>query len=234
MVKTYTSRMVISVIVILFTGAFIYATYANTPPVDVPDEQETTVDIIDTASTLDVEAALAQRVLGDESAPVTIQEFASLSCSHCATFHKETFSKLKEEYIDTGKIRFIFTDFPLNASALAASMVARCLPEQSYFKFISFLFNTQDDWAFAQDYQKKLNQNAKLLGLNDDDFKECMNNMTLRTGLAIKMEAAKKKHGIKSTPSFVINGKELITGSLSIDVLRKLIDGLLPENEGLE
>lgn len=178
---------------------------------------------------MDTDAALAKRALGDENAPVLIEEFASLSCSHCASFHKDTFDKLKEEYIDTGKVRFIFNDFPLNASALDGAMVARCLPEKNYFKFISFLFQTQDDWAFEANYKSILEQNAKLLGLGSEEFKSCLGNQALRTGLMDVVSEAQEVYGIKSTPSFVINGETVIAGNQSFERLQKIIDPLLPD-----
>lgn len=178
---------------------------------------------------VDVDATLTERGLGDENAPVRIDEYASLSCHHCASFHKETFDKLKEEYIDTGKVYFVFNDFPLSASALDGAMVARCLPEKNYFKFISFLFSTQEKWAFEANYKTILEQNAKLLGLGSDEFDACLGNQALRAGLVTLRAEASETHGINSTPSFVINGKTLISGNQSLERLKKIIDPLLPE-----
>jgi len=179
---------------------------------------------------IDLKAALAPRIMGDENAPVTIEEFASLTCSHCAHFNKETFSALKEKYIDTGKVKFIYNDFPLNAPALEAAMVARCLPEARYFQFIKFLFETQDQWAFNKDYSASLKQNSKLLGLNDESYEACVENEALKGGLAQKMQEAGKKHEIKSTPSFVINGTEKINGAQPLAAFEKVIDRLLEAN----
>ena len=111
-----------------------------------------------------LKAMLADRSLGNPDAPVQVHEFASLTCTHCADFSKQTFEAFKVAYIDTGKVFFTYHDFPLNAPALEATMIARCLPETRYFQFVSFLFQTQDKWAFSEDYKKSLNQNVKLLG----------------------------------------------------------------------
>lgn len=180
------------------------------------------------ARTVDIEAALASRALGDDNAPVVIEEFASLSCSHCATFHQTTFPALKEKYIDTGKVRFIYNDFPLNAPALDASLAARCMPESNYFKFISFLFDTQDKWAFEKNYRKILEQNSKLLGLDSKTFNSCLDNQELKMGLIATVQQAQEKYEIKSTPSFIINGEIKLQGTQSIDSLSEKIDALIP------
>ena len=167
---------------------------------------------------------LEPRILGQESATVVIEEFASLTCSHCADFHEKTFPTLKAEYIDTGKVKFIFNDFPLNGPALDGAMVARCLPEQNYFKFISFLFNTQSKWAYERDHLQKLRQNSKLLGLSDEEFNHCVNNEELKNAIVSHMETKSKQLGIESTPTFIIDGTDVIKGSRSIEAFRKVID----------
>ncbi len=178
----------------------------------------------------DVKAALASRTLGNADAPVTVEEFASLSCGHCARFHKDVFPKLKKEYIDTGKIRFTYTDFPLNAPALDAAMISRCLPESRYFQFVKFLFDTQDNWAFSRKHRESLKQNAKLLGLTDEAFDSCLNNQDLRQGLVEIMENAGKSHEIKSTPSFIVNGNQVLKGGQSLSSFQKIIDPLLKKS----
>lgn len=183
---------------------------------------------------VDAEAALAKRALGDENAPVVIEEYASLSCNHCASFHKDTFPKLKEEYIDTGKVYFIYNDFPLNASALDGAMVARCMPEKNYFKFISFLFETQEDWAFSGNYKDILEQNAKLLGLGSDHFQACLANNELRTGLLEIVREAQQDHQIQSTPSFVINGTRVLKGNQPFESFKKTIDPLVAADNETE
>lgn len=177
---------------------------------------------------VDAEQALSQRALGDENAPVVIEEYASLSCNHCASFHKDTLPRLKEEYIDTGKVYFIYNDFPLNASALDGAMVARCMPEKDYFKFVSFLFETQEDWAFAGNYKDILEQNAKLLGLGSDRFDACLANNELRMGLLELVKEAQEQHNIQSTPSFIINGTRVLKGNQPFEVMKNAIDPLIP------
>lgn len=189
---------------------------------DMAEKAELDSGTID--ATIDVETALSERGLGDPKAPVTIREFASLTCGHCADFHKETFKDLKEQYIDTGKVYFIFTDFPLNKPALDASMAARCLPEGRYFNFIKLLFQSQENWAFSPDYLKSLKQTAQLAGLSADKFDACLASQPLQDGLLERMKQAQEKHEIKSTPSFVIDNETTISGVQSVKEFAKIID----------
>lgn len=184
-------------------------------------------------TTVDVDAAMADRVLGDPKAPVTIDEYASLTCSHCAHFSKTTFDKLKEEYIDTGKVKFIYHDFPLNAPALEAAMVARCLPADKYFQFIKFLFETQEQWAFSKDYSASLKQNSKLLGLSEEKYDACVNDEMLKARLVTVMQKASDDLEIQSTPTFIVNGdpKARISGALPLDAFKKVIDPLVEAHQ---
>lgn len=176
---------------------------------------------------IDVQAVLADRALGNPDAKIVIREFASLACSHCANFAKTTWPALMEEYVDTGKVYFIYSDFPLNASSLDAAIVARCMPEDSYFRYIKFLFETQDEWAFADNYRTMLLQNAKLLGASEDRLQACLNNQEIRGGLIARLEEFRGKHNLQSTPSFIINDKEVLVGYRGIEDFRAVIDPLL-------
>lgn len=178
---------------------------------------ETTQDAAPaTVTKLDVNAAMSPRSLGEASAPVRIQEFFSLTCGHCAHFHNETLPALKK-YIDSGEVYMEFHEFPLNAPALRASMIARCLPADRYYGFITLLFKTQDVWASTPDYMTPLRQNAKLAGMSDEQFDACMENNELQQALGERIKNATDKWKIDSTPTFVINdGKEKISGAQPI------------------
>ncbi len=190
-------------------------TAADTP--DTPETAEETAGI-------DGEAALKERTLGDPNAPVTIREHSSLTCGHCAAFHKDTFKALKETFIDTGKVYLIFTDFPLNAPALHAGMVARCLPEERYFDFVQLLFETQENWASEASYLKYLKQNAQLVGLDGDQVKACLQSTALQEGLLKRMQESQTKFEISSTPTFVINEETVIRGNAGIEGFTKAIE----------
>lgn len=206
----------------------------SSPAQPVAKTIESSAELTSNEIAVDIEAALAERIMGSPDALITIEEFASLTCGHCATFHEDTFAKIKEAYIDTGKVRFIFTDYPLNSPALDASIVARCLPEKRYFKFIKFLFGTQKDWAYTESYRKSLKQNAKLLGGTEETLEACMNNEELRQGLVTRMQKAAEDHDIKSTPSFIINGGDVMRGAQNFAAFQKIIDKLLEESNSTE
>lgn len=176
-------------------------------------------------------------VLGDKKAPVIMIEYASLSCPHCATFVRESFEKLKTEYIDTGKVAFIFRNFPLNHPALAGAMLAECQaqdnPEtavEKYYSVTKILFRTQDSWAFDQKFIEKLEAIFKLDGMGSEKFASCINNKSLQEKiLKHRMEVAKSLF-IKSTPSFFVNG-EASEGYVDYLTLKKLIDKKLQESQ---
>jgi protein-disulfide isomerase len=174
-------------------------------------------------------------IYGDRKAPVIIIEYASLSCPHCANFYREGFEKLKTEYIDSGKVQFIYRDFPLNQPALAASMLSFCYNEDNkenksddYYGFIKVLFKTQDSWAFDPKYSEKLASIAKLDGMSEDRFKSCMGDQKLQSKiLQSRMEAAKSLQ-LQSTPTFFING-EISEGYIDYPSLKKIIEKKLDE-----
>lgn len=173
--------------------------------------------------------ALSEKVLGAEDAPITFLEFASLTCSHCATFHEEVFPVLKREYIDTGKMRFIYYDFPLDPFALRASMLARCAGNKRYFAFLKVLFKQQKSWANSEDPIESLKRIAKLGGMSSDDFRFCLSNKGLERGILQMRLGAEKAFKVESIPTFVING-EKYTGDHSFEALDKVLRKLLPDS----
>lgn len=152
------------------------------------------------------ESALPDMVLGKDDAPVTIVEYSSLTCPHCAHFHRDVMPALKSEYIDTGKMRYIEREFPLNNPALAGSVLARCVDPSRYYAFNELLFSKQEDWAFKDDALKPLRQYAKQAGLTDADFEKCIDDESLQKKILAVRERGEKE-GVKGTPTFFINGK---------------------------
>ena len=112
-----------------------------------------------------VEKMVAERILGDKNAPVEVIEYASLTCPHCAAFHNGPWPKLKKEYVDTGKIKLIYRDFPTDQLAVAASMVAKCAPENRYFSIIKLMFRPQDKWRRAKNPHEALSNIGRLAGM---------------------------------------------------------------------
>jgi len=168
---------------------------------------------------------LPDLALGKEDAPVTIIEYASMTCPHCAAFHKTTYPVLKTKYINTGKVRFIFREFPLDEVAVAASMVARCAGGDKTMALIEVLFSSQDTWAVRQPIPP-LMQIAKQAGFTQKSFEECLANQKLYNDIVAVRERASKEFKVESTPTLFINGK-LQRGGVSIDDLEKLIQPYL-------
>lgn len=167
-----------------------------------------------------------EQAMGSADAPVTMIEYASLTCPHCAAFHKETLPALKEKYIDTGKVRLIFRDFPLDRLALDAAKLAHCAGPDRYFTFLGAFFQNQERWATAEDPRAALRQLALLGGLSGEKADACLNDRALEDGILQSRLDAEKQHQIESTPSFLINGK-LYAGNQGIDKFSAIIDALL-------
>jgi len=168
---------------------------------------------------------LGDRAIGAENAPITIIEYASMTCPHCAHFSAETFPKLKERYIDTGKVRFIFREFPLDALAAGASMLARCADNDKYFPLVELLFSTQNQWA-VQKPLDPLFKVVKQAGFTEDTFKSCLANQKLLDGIQAVRDRAANQLGVSSTPTFFINGKR-VAGALSIEEMEKELEPYL-------
>ncbi len=170
--------------------------------------------------------SLTDKVLGDEAAPVTVVEYASMSCPHCATFHNTTWKPFKEKYVDTGKVRFIFREFPLNTAAYAVAMVARCAPDSKYYEIIDTYFAEQADWLRAENMYQALLDRAEAFGFTKETFDACLQNQSLVDGLNEIRKKAAEQFGVSSTPTFFINGVRE-AGALSLEELENRIEPLL-------
>ena len=169
-------------------------------------------------------------VIGNEDAKITIIEYASLSCSHCADFHVNTLETLKKEYIDTGKVKMVFRDYPFNYPALLGSMVLRCIPENYRYDYMNALFKLQTDWVNKKN-KKTIQELYKIMqsgGMTKDEYEACIYNTELENEILKGVMEAQNQFNIKSTPSFIINGK-LIEGNKSIKEFRQIIDKILSQ-----
>lgn len=164
---------------------------------------------------------LGDRTMGEPDAPVTMIEYASLTCIHCANFHTGVLPGLKEEYIDTGKVYFIFREFPFDPLATGASMLARCADEDRYFPFIELLFSRHSDWTRSQEPVNALFNLAKQAGFTQESFDSCLSNQEIQQGIEQVRDRAAEQLNVNSTPTFFING-EMVTGVQSVDELDKL------------
>lgn len=181
------------------------------------------------AQTIDTTKALAERVLGDPKAPVTIVDYSSMTCPHCARFHAETLPKIKETYIDTGKAKLVFRDFPFDQWALRASMLARCAPAERYFPLLDVLFKGQAQWATAKDPAAALIQTGKLAGLSEATIKACWEDKALADGILNMRLEGQNKDKIESTPTFILSsgsGSTKVEGAQPFEKFAEAIDKL--------
>ena len=169
---------------------------------------------------------LPEMAIGEASAPVTIVEYMSMTCPHCANFHNNTFDAIKAKYVDGGKVRFIIREFPFDPRAAAAFMLARCAPEGQYFPMVSMLMKQQEQWAAAKDGRDALLQMSKLAGFTQESFQACLTNQKLLDDVNAVMQKGAKEFGVASTPTFIVNGKRY-SGDMSVDTMSALIDSLL-------
>jgi protein-disulfide isomerase len=167
--------------------------------------------------------AFGEMTMGPDTAKVTVIEYASATCPHCAAFYNDTFGALKKEYIDTGKIKFVFREFPHQDAALAAFMLARCAPKEKYFPLIDVFFTTQPEWT--QNPLAGLNKIAQQAGFTQESFDACMKNEAVAKDiLAVRSKA--EGFGVTGIPTFFVNG-ERFEGETTIEAFRAKIDPLL-------
>jgi protein-disulfide isomerase len=166
-------------------------------------------------------------VLGSDKAPVTIIEYASMTCPHCAHFSENTFPELRKRYIDTGKVRFIFREFPLDPLAAAGFMLARCAGKDKFMPVVETLFAKQREWMVDPPIPP-LREIAKQFGFTQQTFDDCLANQKVLDGIQDVRDRASGQLGVDSTPTFFVNGKKL-KGDQSIDMLAKEIDPYLKE-----
>ncbi|HEX5507087.1 MAG TPA: DsbA family protein [Pseudolabrys sp.] len=174
--------------------------------------------------------ALSEMSMGSDKAPVTIIEYASMTCPHCAHFEETTFPELKKQYIDTGKVRYILREFPLDPIAAAGFMLARCSgkdDKNKYFAMVETLFRQQREWAVEKPLQPMLSI-AKQAGFTEQTFNACLANQKLLDGIEAVRQRAIDQYGVNSTPTFFINGKKQ-TGDVSLADMEKVIKPYLKE-----
>ena len=172
--------------------------------------------------------SLPDMALGPANAPVTITEFASMTCPHCAAFNENVFPKIKSEYIDTGKIRYVFREFPLDIKAAAGAMLARCIAKDDagkYFAVTDLLFRQQADWAM-KNTAETLMRIGKQAGLSQEAVENCLKDQSLLDKIAADQKYAAEILKVNSTPTFFING-EMIRGETSFEEFDKKIKSLM-------
>ncbi|MEM9732549.1 MAG: DsbA family protein [Pseudomonadota bacterium] len=154
---------------------------------------------------------IEDQIMGDENAPVTLVEYASMTCPHCKTFHEKILPDIKKKYVDTGKVRYILRPFPFDGDRRgeAAFMLAKCAPNNNYYPMIDALFSTQASWAAGGNPVPELMRISKLAGMSEADFKACLGNQELLSKMIDGRNKAVKEFQVRATPTIFVNGKKL-------------------------
>jgi len=171
----------------------------------------------------------SDRILGKADAPITIIEYASLTCPHCAHFDVTVLPKLKEKWIDTGKAKLILRDYPLDEPALRAAMVARCAPADRFYPLIDTFFAQQEQWVTSRDYRAALEKLVKLGGMSEKEFKACISDKKLEDQVAQSRLTASQQLGVDATPTFFINGKKF-DGAPTVEAFDQALSGAAPKS----
>ena len=186
---------------------------------------ETGVARADDLSTLMEAGPLGEHVVGDPQAPVTIIEYAPMTCPHCRSFHKEVYPAIKEKYLDTGKAKLYFRQFPFDPASAAAFMLAECSGEDKYFQMVDILFDKQGIWARGN-VVEELFKIAKLAGFTQESFQSCLQNQELLDNVLSIQKKAAEDYGVDATPTFFING-EKYSGNMSVEAMGEAIEAFL-------
>src|SRR6516164_9281168 len=165
------------------------------------------------------------RILGNPEAPITIVEYASMTCPHCAHFQDDVLPEIRKKWIDTGKAKLVLRDFPLDEPALRAAMIARCAPADRYYAFADTFFAAQEKWVKAADYREALARLAKLGGMGKEEFDTCLKNTELENKIVEGRLKATQELEVNSTPTFFVNGSKL-AGAPTAEEFQKLLSGL--------
>ena len=169
---------------------------------------------------------LPDKILGKQDAPVTIVEYASMTCPHCKNFHEGTLKEIKQKYIETGKVKLIFREFPLDNRAVAAAMLARCAPADKYFPMLDILFAQQQSWSTSQDPRIELFNISKNAGFSKESFEACISNADIFNGIKAMRARGGDKFDVNATPTLFIGGVKF-SGELSYKGVSAAIDALL-------
>lgn len=167
------------------------------------------------------------KILGDPNAPVTMIEYASLTCPHCADFHNDVLPQIKKAYIETGKLKLVYRDFPLNQAALRGAQLTHCVAPQNYFGMLELLFRNQESWAFTADPVGELEKLGATAGIDAAKFEACINDKPMTEGIIARAQEGQDKYGVSSTPYFFINGRK-ISGAQPFEDFDKVIQDALP------
>jgi protein-disulfide isomerase len=179
---------------------------------------------ISSAHAADVE--YGERFIGDENAPVTMIEYASFTCPHCANFHINVLPEIKKNYVDTGKVKVIFRDFPFERVGATAALLARCVEPSRFYGFSDILMKQQENWAHSDKPLDGIFKLAKLAGMSQDKIDACLANEKMLDKIVSVRKDAMDTHGFNSTPSFLINDEKFV-GAADYDTFKNMIESKL-------
>ena len=168
------------------------------------------------------------RILGAADAPITMIEYSSLTCPHCASFHREALPRIKESWIADGKVRLVYRHFPLDGLGLRAAAVSNCIEGKRHFAFLDMLFKNQRKWASASDPLKVLGQYAKLAGLSQERFDACVNDRGEMDKIIERAQEGRAAYEVSSTPTLIVNG-EKVEGARSFEKFETIFRKFLPD-----
>lgn len=169
------------------------------------------------------------RIMGSAAAPITIIEYSSLTCPHCAAFHADALPQIKETWIADGRARLVYRHFPLGGIALRAAAVANCIEGARYFGFLDLLFKGQKRWAKSGDPLKALGQMARLAGLSQEEFEACANDEAEMDRILERRQDGIQSYGVQSTPTLIVNGRK-VEGARSFEYLERIFKEIVPES----
>ena len=206
------------------SDAVVDATANESESTDVDSDADVAVEAtdLDTPAPSLLDVLPTDRVFGDRDAPVTIFEFSSMTCPHCATFHVETLPELKRELIDTGQANLVIRHFPLDQLAMNAAMIAECVPEAQYYPFIDILYTSQQSWVSADNPLQAVLQTAMLAGAPRNDLEDCLQDEAVSTAVLSTRLRAQSELGVESTPTFFVGG-EMIRGTQGYGVFAEAV-----------
>lgn len=209
-----------AIVVIVIAGAVYW--YTSSPSSIIPGEPgQQAGATFSGADELMKPGPLKEMQLGSKDAPITVIEYASMTCGHCARFSNEVFPEFKTKFIDTGKVHYIFREYPLDPLAAGAFMLARCIDESHYFDYVEMLFRQQDSWTRTNDPVTALFNLSKQAGFTQESFDKCLSNQTLLDGINAVKDRASKLFDVDSTPTFFVNGR-IARGEQTIADFEKL------------
>lgn len=184
------------------------------------------------AQELNLQAALAERSVGPADAPITVLEYFSMTCPHCATFHTQTFPRVRAELVETGRCRVIWRDFPLDRVALGAHMIARALPPEQYEPFVGVLMSTQGQWAASRDPMGEIARLAAMAGMPRAAFDAALANEGLQRGVLAQRLEGEQRDQVQGTPTFIASTGRRASGGIGFERFLELAGGPWPPARG--